>query len=196
MKKHILPFQRWYERQPRLSQSVKVLQMMPDAIKSILADAIMLIATREFGKEEPLNVIRSLGSEKIMGLHKSKNKRREYDQNELLHKAMNYLYILSEEKQDFMAEHALKMLHYIQDYLAACQEFQVDSSIEEVAALAKTYVEQGSVEVEIFLRKLRKEFYIQLQNSGKLSEPRRAVDFLKSINARHDEHGMRVIRAE
>src|SRR5690606_18151945 len=105
-------YKRWYDRQPRLSQAVRLMMLFPDEVKSIISDGIMLLANREFQVSEQMNSFRTLGSEKILGLYKSKNKRREYDQNELLHKAMNYLYILSEKNQDFMAEHILQLVKF------------------------------------------------------------------------------------
>ena len=58
-----------------------------------------------------------------MGLHKSKNRRREYDDNGTMHKMMNYLYILGNDNQDYMAKKVLELVHYIQDYLNAVQIF-------------------------------------------------------------------------
>src|SRR5690242_14856760 len=92
-------FKRWYDRQPKLSQAFKLIILLPDEVRSIISESLMLIANREFNANERENSFRTLGHDKILGLHKSKNKRREYDQNELLHKAMNYLYILSDDNQ-------------------------------------------------------------------------------------------------
>src|SRR5687768_3105757 len=135
-------FKRWYERQPRLAQAVHLLTILPDEIRSILGEAMLVLANKEF-EATKYETGRSLGGDKVLGLYKSKNKRREYDQNETLHKAMNYLYILSEENQDFMADHVLNLLEYIQTYFASCQEFKANPSFDDVATIASTYVESG-----------------------------------------------------
>src|SRR5436853_556626 len=122
-------YKRWYDRQPKLSQAFKLIIILPDEVRSIISESMILLANREFDSNDPTQSFKTLGSEKVMGLHKSKSKRREYDQNELLHKAMNYLYILSDANQDFMAEHILKMVDYIQKYLGACREFKAEPTL-------------------------------------------------------------------
>ncbi len=160
-------FKRWYDRQPKLSQAFKLIIILPDEIRSIISESLMLIANREFDAHERENSFRTLGSDKILGLHKSKNKRREYDQNELLHKAMNYLYVLSDDNQDFMADHILALVTYIQKYFATCQEFKAEPTLEAVAQVTHTYVEKGTTEVERFLSALREEFYLKLVSPSK-----------------------------
>lgn len=194
-------FKRWYDRQPKLSQAFKLIILLPDEVRSIISESLMLIANREFESGEADRSFRTVGSEKIMGLHKSKNKRREYDQNELLHKAMNYLYVLSDDNQDFMADHVLKMVEFIQKYFATCQEFKAEPTLEDVAAVTNTYVEKGSAEVNRFLSKLREEFYLKLTSPEKgVKKP--VVDLLAdlpaaaSVTTQDDGRGMKVKKLE
>lgn len=182
---------RWYDRQPRLAQAVRFLSLFPDEIKSIISDGVVLIANREFQVAEQMKSFRTLGTEKVMGLHKSKNKRREYDQNETLHKAMNYLYILSDQNQDFMANHILELVKYIQQYLGTCRAFQQDPTAEDVTAITRAYVEKGSAEVEAFLNQVRQLFYERML-SAKDEAP---VDFLENI-MQDEMLGMKVKRSD
>jgi hypothetical protein len=191
-------FKRWYERQPKLALAVKLLIKLPDEIRSILGDTMMLLANKEFEATKYIEG-RSLGGEKVLGLYKSKNKRREYDQNETLHKAMNYLYILSEENQDFMADHILKLLEYVQKYFASCQEFKAEPSLEDVATIANMYVESGAADVELFLKNLRDEFYVSLlrNNNQKITaaipatgEPE--AEIKEKVTTQDDTTGMRI----
>src|SRR5690606_12362088 len=128
-------FKRWYDRQPRLASAVTLSVLLPEEVQRMIGEALVLIEDRERMLHTQDSTCKTLGSEKIMGIHKSKNKRREYDQNETLHKAMNCLYILSDDNQDLMADHILSMIDYIRQYFAACQEFKVSPSMEEVADL-------------------------------------------------------------
>ena len=155
-------YKRWYDRNPHLAQGVKLLILLPDEVKTIISEALITLANREFNESERETAFRTLGSEKIMGLHKSKNRRREYDINDTLHKAMNYLYMLSDDGQDFMAEHILNMIKYIQEYFATCQKFQMTSEPEHVARIAYAYVNSGSEGVAKFLKQLREEFYLKV----------------------------------
>jgi len=199
---HKQPFKRWYDRQPKLSQAFKLIILLPDEVRSIISESLMLIANREFESQEQERSFRTVGSEKVMGLHKSKNKRREYDQNELLHKAMNYLYVLSDDNQDFMADHVLKMVEFIQKYFATCREFKSEPTLEDVATVTNTYVEKGSAEVNRFLNKLREEFYLKLVSPDKgVKKP--VVDLLAELPAgpsntttQDDGKGMKVKKLE
>jgi hypothetical protein len=167
-------FKRWYERQPNLSQAVSLLIILPDEVRTIIGEATMQLANQEFEESRKSGINRSLGGDKVLGLYKSKNKRREYDQNESLHKAMNYLYILSDENQDFMAIHILKMLNYIQQYFATCREFNENPSLEEVADMTQQYVISGKTAVERFLRNLRDMFRRNI-DENKSSTPTRPI---------------------
>ena len=153
---------RWYERQPKLSQAVRLMFLFPVEIKAVICDGIMVIANREFDASERMNGFKTLGVEKTMAIHKSKNKRREYDQHEVLHKAMNYLYILSEENQDAMSDHILQLVNYIHQYLSTCQAFKADPTLEDVAEITNTYVQRGNAEVERFINNLRKEMHSRI----------------------------------
>jgi hypothetical protein len=174
-------FKRWYERQPQLAQAVKLLTMLPDEVTTILSEALIALSNEEFKNTEKTSAIRSVGSEKIMGVHKSKNRRREYDVNETLHKAMNYLYVLTEEGQDNMAAHVLDMVKFIHQYFSTCLEFKIDSKPEEVASITHKYVEGGSPAVDNFLHKLRQEFQVKSVSGKKTSDD--APDLLDVLRA-------------
>lgn len=186
------PHKRWYDRQPKLAQAVRFLFLFPDEIKSIIGEAVMLLANREFEVNEQMQTFKTLGPDKVMGLYKSKNRRREYDQNDVLHKAMNYLYILSEPNQDFMADHILSMVQYIQQYLGACQAFQASPTLEHVAEITNRYVEKGSTDVESFLNELREEFY-QKMLSGQDTDP--PTDFIENF-IQDDFSGLKIRQTE
>jgi hypothetical protein len=188
-------FQRWYERQPKLAQAVKLMIVLPDEVRSIIGEATMQLADREFEATRYAESSRSLGGDKVLGLYKSKNKRREYDQNEVLHNAMNYLYILSEENQDFMANHILHMLDYIQQYFATCREFNQVPSLEEVAAMTQQYVSRGSIEVERFLQSLRSRFSSLPRNIVQPA-PEVSPPAGETVTTKDDRTGMRIKKLE
>jgi len=179
-------FLRWYDRHTRLAQGVKLLILMPDEVKTIISEAMIALANREFDNLERENTIRTLGSEKVMGLHKSKNRRREYDVNETLHKAMNYLYMLSDEGQDFMSDHILNMVKYIHQYFGTCKEFQVNSEPETVAKVTDTYVNSGAPGVEKFLQQLREEFYVKHFKADRAIQ--QSIDLLETIQTEIKQH--------
>lgn len=164
-------FTRWHDRQPQLAKAVRTLCLLPDEVCTILSAGMIQIMHRDFKEILLDKQFRTLGHEKILGLHKSKNRRREYDENETLHKAMNTLYLLPNEAQDHVADEVMTMMNYIQSYLATCYEFQQDTSPEDIAGITRTYVEKGSAEVENFLQNLRDTFCLQGRKGSKRSLP-------------------------
>ncbi len=160
-------FIRWHDRQPQLAQAVRSLCLLPDEVCTIVSGSLIQLMHRDFKEVLLDKQFRTLGHEKILGLHKSKNRRREYDGNDTLHKAMNTLYLLSNEGQDYVANEVMTMMNYIQRYLTTCHEFQQDAAPEDVARITNTYVERGSAEVEAFLQNMKETFYLQGSNSRK-----------------------------
>ncbi len=158
---------RWYDRQPKLSQACKLLFHFPDEIKSLISEAVLIIVDREFKQDKKPEQVRTLGGEKILGLHKSKNRRREYDINPHLHQAMNDIYLLSDSQRDFMAEHILNMVEYIQHDLQTRQISQSGLTLAEVPAITSRYLQSGDPGVTLFLKHLRLEFCQKSKNGEK-----------------------------
>lgn len=184
---------RWYDQRPQLAKAVRILLLMPDEIRTIMGEGITTLTRQEFEEILKEKHYVSVGSEKIMGLHKSKNRRREYDQNEALHHAMNYLYIMSESGQDLMAEHMIQMLDYIQRYLDICQEFQQPLSLEEIAAMTEKYIQNKTEEVEVFLKNLRNAFYAQVFGNNKDGFN---CETNAHISAQNNPEGMKIQKQE
>lgn len=154
--------QRLYDRNPELAQSVKMLTLMPDEVRSIISEGILTLIQDEVREVMREKHYRSIGSYKILGLHKTQNRRRAYDQNPILRKAISRLYILSDDAQDTIGKHILAILNFIHRYFEDCTELEQPLSLEDIAAITNRYIENGSEEVEKFLKSLRNEFYIKL----------------------------------
>jgi len=156
---------RQYDRSRDLVQAVRVLTLMPDEVRTILSEGIIALMQQEFDEAMEEKHYRSLGSYKVLSLHKTKNMRRAYDQNTILHKAISRLYILSDEAQDAMGSHILELLNFIQKYFQDCTELQQDVALDDVAAITDCYVEKGSEDVQNFLNMVREEFYRRLHGT-------------------------------
>ena len=91
--------QRWYDQpgQESIRTSLKFLTSLPDEFLTIVAEGILKVAENEFKPAE----LKALGVEKVMAIHKSKNKARPEDNNPYLHKSVNYLAIMSSFQQRF-----------------------------------------------------------------------------------------------
>ena len=158
--------QRWYDRRPQVARSITLLEAFPPVIQTIIANGIVDIANRECNASQLINSYKSLGTEKIMGLHKSKNKARQLDSNPATHKAVSYLYVLSEENQDFMARQILELREFIGQYVRHCDTLDHNPDEKEVMALTDTYVAHGKTQAQEFLEKLETVFKEKLQNAS------------------------------
>lgn len=145
---------RWYDNKPNIVKSVKLLETFPPEIQKIIAEGIIDLANSEYEASEILKSYKSLGSEKIMGLHKSQSKSRTLDQTPETFKAMSYMYVLSPENQNFMAQKIVEVSEFIFQYFKTCQVFSEKPSTEEVRTITETYIQKGSKETEQFLAAL------------------------------------------
>lgn len=134
---------RWYDKHQKLYQAVTLLGTFPKTIQPIIGEGASLIAERRFHAHELMASFRSLGSEKVLGLYKSKNKRRPTDQIAQVHKAINYMYILPDENRFFMAGHVLELVHVVYGYFNVCKEFKAAPASGHIQRLSDTYVDHG-----------------------------------------------------
>lgn len=171
---------RWYEKNPQLNQCVKLLESFPMEIQTIIADGIVALSVRECNADEVYNQLKSLGTEKVMALYKSHKKQRSYDKNPSMHKAMNYIYVLSEENQHFIAEQTLDLITNIYEYFKSCKSFKHDPTPAEIGSVAKTFIENGSEDAKRFVEQLGERF----KNNMKFAP------IMKGIEIKAQEEGM------
>ncbi len=136
---------RWYDQDPTLSKSVQLIDTFPSEIQSIVAEAIMQLAERECNIKELLDNLRSLGPDKVLGMYKSKNKRRRYDGNSSVHQALNYMFILSDNNRLFMAGKIIEIVNHIYDYLRICKTFRKLPDPDDIQAVVDAYLELGGL---------------------------------------------------
>lgn len=93
---------RWYDRLPELSRAVRLLEKMSKVEQQLIADSIVQL--------QPLHEVsrhtdgfKRVGTEKLLGLMRSKVKRRWYDQDPTIHQAFNCLYLMDDEMRYEMA---------------------------------------------------------------------------------------------
>lgn len=157
---------RFYDQEPSVSQAVELMLVFPDDLLGIVANGLSLIAEREYDAKELLENFRSLGTDKVLALYKSKQKKRKYDQNPQMHRAMNYLMVMSPEKQQVISKRIVELVGYIQEYFKTCKEYTVRPEVGAVESLTETYVHMGAEETRKFLKTVKDEFIRQLQESG------------------------------
>jgi hypothetical protein len=97
---------RWHDRIPELAQAVRLMEKMPRLKQHVISDAIVSLMPLHQVPQRT-DGLKKVGNEKILGLLKSKVKRRWYDQDPLVHQAFTYLYLMDDPLR---LEMAIKIL--------------------------------------------------------------------------------------
>jgi hypothetical protein len=86
-------FTRWYDSTPELAQAVRLLEHGQPEVQHVIARLIVdTFSLNDLSERQDLGLKR-VGTEKVLGLMKSKGKRRWYDRDPMVHQAFNYLYL-------------------------------------------------------------------------------------------------------
>ncbi len=112
---------RWYDQSPLCSSCVELLVSLPEQSKPVVAQHMIDLAEEEFMAALSESVPKSLGQERVIGLYKSKNKYRQMDQEQTVHRAMNYFLILSDEDRLLMSRRMGSLYRLIYQYITASQ---------------------------------------------------------------------------
>jgi hypothetical protein len=142
---HIKPndgptYTRWYDRQQTVSKSVKLLESFPVDYQEVLGDTIIKLAGKHCDAEALMADLRALGPEKVLNIFKAKSKNRGYDQNETVHKAMNYMYVLPDENRVFIATQVIEVVGHLFEYFSICRETGQAPAREVVQSLSNAFV--------------------------------------------------------
>ncbi len=175
---------RWYDKDETVSKAVRMLESFPGEIQTVIAEGSLKLAERECKIRELMANLKSLGPEKVLGIHKSKNKRRYYDENPTVHNALNALFILSDENRLFLARHVLDIMNYIVEYMRVCKGYQVDPELEDISTLVNTYVETGAEEARILLKKIGERFKRNLSRA--MGKDENLAQDLQGLRIRED----------
>ncbi len=134
---------RWYDRDPNVSNAVEMILTLPEELQDIICSSILLLAEKEFQISIQLKGLKSVGATRILSLFKSKKRQRKYDQSQNAYQSINYLSILSEENQQFMARAISEMMGLIVRYLTLCRKSERSPEARQVKKITQTYVTQG-----------------------------------------------------
>lgn len=139
---------RWYDQKNELSRCIGLVEVFPQEIQSVVAQGMITLAENEFHAREAMSTLRSLGPEVVLGVYKSKNKRRSHDENELLHQALNYFYILGLDNQIKLAAHVTQVVRHIYAYLDTCNRHRRQPQIRDIVDIKNAFVFRGVDEAQ------------------------------------------------
>lgn len=142
---------RWHDGRGELSQIIDLLVTLPLPFLVAMTQAIRARADACWETRE---LLKSLGTEKILALHKSKRKRRRYDQNPDLHQTVNLFLALPPASQDTLAGESLQLLQVSAQFIAGCHHWQLDAA-QEVPKLTAAFVSGGP---RVMIAMMEKEY--------------------------------------
>lgn len=183
-----VPKNRWYDKRDITARAINLFETFPDNVQAIIAQGIITLANEEFEANELMRSYKTLGKERVLSLHKSQRKLRYLDRDHTVHKAMTYLYVLSEESQDFMAKKILEMMEFITQYVKTCQTFESEPTQDDIIQVADTYIKEGVEGTEVFLKKMKSFLSLQIENRKRT--PRGFSD--GKVGFSNDEKGMKI----
>ena len=156
--------QRWYDQKQQVATAIEMLLTLPEELQTIICRSVVLLANREFKAEEQLHNLKSLGTDKVLALFKSKNKKRHYDQNQTAHVALNYMGFLSEDNQQFMVVSITDMMGLVREYLQLCKTTEQSPEHVHIGALTDGYVTQGKEATDVILKAIEAELIHRVEN--------------------------------
>jgi predicted hydrocarbon binding protein len=131
---------RWYDKNPKLSRYINLLLDYPDDFQVTLSEGIAFFIEKEYKDRGYLTDLKSLGKEKVMALYKSKGRKRKYDKNPTVHKAMTYLFILPHEEQEYVMDTFANLFEFVESYLVQCRNRNETPTLSHLRELTKIYI--------------------------------------------------------
>lgn len=138
---------RWYDQVDEIASGFGMLNKIANqshTLLDILLASVEVLAERDCNVQERMEMLKTIGADKVMALYKSKRKLRKMDQHPRLHKVVNYIYIMDENERTYMGSSIQGMVLVIADYLQWCRNSKEQLSPLLVQHLCKNYVEYGN----------------------------------------------------
>lgn len=149
--------QRFYDQDPLLQESIKLANGLPAEIQSVVANGFNWIATRQFQADTRLGNLKSLGSEVVLPLYKSKSKRRQYDSLPEFHTAINYLRVLRPEERHQLAERMISFNRLVVDYVEKCTFTAFLPDHNRLKRISETFLPMEKERAQEYLLSVRQE---------------------------------------
>lgn len=182
---------RWHDNRGELSEVIALLELIPLEALPYIVEGISQRAEQQYQLSSALQTLKTVGQDKVLALYKSKNRRRSYDRDPDLHKIVNYFFVLSEEKQEKLANELLRFSEYLVDYLATCEAFDLKPKPEELDEIKRRFIQQGPQPVQEFINGIHGEYHrLMTMEDGVETLPTPAVP--KSQTVIEHESGMRI----
>ncbi|MDX2085986.1 MAG: hypothetical protein SFZ03_11425 [Candidatus Melainabacteria bacterium] len=146
---------RWYDEDPAVSQLVRSLRTLPPDCQQVFA--LLLSGTSDVWHQERLQDhlrVLSVGVDRHLSLWKSKSKRRWYDRDPLMHRAMNHLLLLEPYQRKTLAERLNPAVEAVVGYVSQCQVWHRPVLPMEIGHLIRLSLNGGTDNTHQYLEHL------------------------------------------
>jgi hypothetical protein len=139
------PRRRWYDPMPELAHAAEWLQLLPKGQQRLMATLILErvdLRAMAYPNEARL---KNLGTERILGLMRTKYKRRWYDKDPLVHRAFICLLLVHDHYRKDFGRRMCHALQTIQDFSDNCLQQAVPIDFRAMRTLALKQFRQERV---------------------------------------------------
>lgn len=149
--------QRFYDQEPLLQEAIRFTDQLPKEVQFVAVQGISEMAIRYFQADIRLGNLKSLGTEVILPLYKSKSKRRQYDAIPAFHTAINYLRVLNPEERHHIADRMVSFHRLVADYLEKCKFTALIPDHTRLTHISETFLPMEKDRAEEYLTSVRQE---------------------------------------
>lgn len=125
---------RWYDEFPQMVKAVDLMESLPEQYRLCVANAV-LVHTEEHSLLGTSEELKSLGHHRVLGLIQSKLRRRWYDKNPTLHKAINNVLLMNDDHRQNMFYRLIISLEALEAYRESCESQGVLLSFDEMTQI-------------------------------------------------------------
>jgi hypothetical protein len=142
---------RWYDHDATANDFFQAMQALPQKIQEIICHFMHDLIEGVNASVSLSENYRTMGYQRLAALHLAKNKRREYDDNRLLHNTMSAMVALDIEKRNQILQQATLMLRSVLEYLKRHRAIDYGTNVEHVYELCLRSLETGAVIIDDIL---------------------------------------------
>lgn len=157
---------RFYDGERVVGEAINLTRQLPKEMQDVIATGLSFVAIQEYQADRRLGNLKSLGSEKILPLYKSKNKRRDYDQVSEFHTALNYLQVLETNERQNVSLRVLDLAKFALEYLDKCKFTALLPDKKKLERVRDAYLKLEKGKASEYLKAVHQELKNSMQSKG------------------------------
>lgn len=152
---------RWYDPVPQAFNAIGWLLHFNPNVQSTVCGYLQPMIDDYAQKRQEKDMIKSMGSEKVLSLYQAQQKRRGLDQRQETFRVLSRIKTLNDSDRAAMVVHLHYIITGIRYYHGLCHEFNITPRTTDIRALTETYRKQGIRSVLVSLQDIRTKWQQQ-----------------------------------